>query len=444
VSRQAYLERRGECAWLTVEDGLSTMDVPHVVILGGGFAGLGAMRKLKNTPVRVTLIDKNDYHTFLPLLYQVATGQLGSSEVGYSLHEALPNRDGWTFKQAKVTAIDPDNKTVTPEGMAPVSYDYLVLGLGAVVNYFGTKGAAENAFPLYTMDNAQGLRERIMERFEAAARDPALIDDGALTFCVVGGGATGVEVSGAIAELLNHEMREDFPDPTVDSAEVHLYEMNPALLGPFKPRIQEYAKEALEERGVQVHLGEGVVEIEPTRVHLTSGRVVKAHTLVWAAGIAANPISAHLGVELEAGRVPVNPDLSLAGRPEVFVIGDIAMITDNGTNTQLPQLGSVALQAGSQAGTNIARLVKGQTTEPFKYKDKGTMAAIGRGAAVVQFRRGRTMTGRAAWMAWLGVHLALLSGGEQKVLTLLAWGRDTLTHGRGKRRASNMSGRDDG
>lgn len=407
-------------------------DLPHVVILGGGFGGLGAMRKLRKAPVRVTLIDKNAYHTFLPLLYQVATDQLGPAEVGFPLEEALQGRDGWTFQQATVTVIDPARKTVKPEGMATISYDYLVLGLGAVVNYFGTKGAAENAFPLYTMDNAHGLKERILDRFEAVGRDPTLIDDGALTFCVVGGGATGVEVSGAIAELLNHEMRQDFPSLTVDRAEIHLYEMGPALLGPFKRRIQEYAKLALEERGVRVHLGDGVVEVEPTRVHLQSGAVVKAHTLVWAAGITASPIGAHLGVELERGRVPVNTDLSLPGRPEMFVVGDIAMIRDSGTNTELAQLGSVALQAGSHAGRNIARLVKGQTTEPFKYKDKGTMATIGRGAAVVQFRRGRTMTGRAAWMAWLGVHLALLSGGEQKILTLLAWGRDTLTHGRGQ------------
>ena len=413
--------------------GKAMAEAPHVVILGGGFGGLGTMRKLKKTPVRVTLIDKNDYHTFLPLLYQVATDQLGPTEVGFPLEDMLQGRDDWGFKRAEVTAIDLAEKTVTPDGMAPVPYDYLVLGLGAVVNFFGTKGAAENAFSLYKMDDALRLRDRIVERFEAARREPTLINDGALTFCVVGGGATGVEISGAIAELLNHELREDFPDLPVDKAEVHLYEMGPALLGPFKPNLQEYAKAALEERGVQVHLGEGVVEIEPTRVHLKSGAVVKAHTLVWGAGITANPIAGLLGVELERGRVPVNADLSLAGHPEVFVIGDVAMITDTKTDTKLPQLGSVALQAGSYAGKNIAALVKGKETEPFKYTDKGTMATIGRGAAVVQFRRGRTMTGRAAWLAWLGVHLTLLSGGEQKVQTFLSWGRDRLTHGRGKR-----------
>ncbi len=407
-------------------------DQPHVVILGGGFGGLGAMRKLKKAPVRVTLIDKNDYHSFLPLLYQVATDQLEPTEVGFPLEEMLQGREDWKFQQAVVTEIDLERKTVSGEGLAPTSYDYLVIGLGATVNFFGTKGAAENAHSLYTMADAEKLKAHIFERFETAGKDPGAIDDGALTFCVVGGGATGVEVSGAIAELLRNEVKEDFPDLPHEEAEVHLYEMGPHLLGPFKPKLQEYAKQALEERGVEVHLGEGVIEIEPTRVHLKSGGVVKAHTLVWGAGITANPIGGQLGVELERGRVPVNADLSLEGHPEVFVIGDVALITDTKTDTKLPQLGSVALQAGTHAGKNIAALVKGKKTEPFKYTDKGTMATIGRGAAVVQFRRGRTMTGRPAWLAWNTVHLMLLSGGEQKIQTFLVWAQDRLTYGRRK------------
>jgi NADH:quinone reductase (non-electrogenic) len=410
-------------------------DQPHVVILGGGFAGLGALRKLKKSPVSVTLIDRNDYHSFLPLLYQVATDQLEPTEVGFPLEEMLQGRDDWKFHQAVVTEIDLKQKTVSGEGLALTSYEYLVIGLGATVNFFGTKGAAENAHSLYTMADAEKLKKHIFERFEAATKDRAVIDDGALTFCVVGGGATGVEVSGAIAELFRNELKEDFPDLPHDKAEVHLYEMGPHLLGPFKPNLQEYAKQALEERGVQVHLGEGVVEIEPTRVHLKSGDVVKAHTLVWGAGIAANPIGGQLGVELERGRVPVNADLTLEGHREVFVIGDVAMITDTKTDTKLPQLGSVALQAGSHAGKNVASLVKGKKTEPFEYTDKGTMATIGRGAAVVQFRRGRTLTGRPAWVAWEGVHLTLLSGGEQKITTFLTWGRDVLSGGRGKRKS---------
>jgi NADH:ubiquinone reductase (H+-translocating) len=406
---------------------------PHVVILGAGFAGLGAVRKLRKARVKVTLIDKNDYHTFLPLLYQVATDELAPTEIGFPLREMLDDfRDG-KFHTANVTGIELANKKVTAAGLGSVSYDYLVVGLGAVVNFFGTKGAAKNAFSLYNMDEAVRLKEHVLERLEAADNDATLVDDGALRFCVVGGGATGVEISGALAELLHAELKEDYPNLPVETAEVHLYELGPSLLGPFKPNLQEYTKKALEERGVQVHLGEGVVEVEATRVHLKSGVVVKSHTLVWGAGIVANPIANSLGEELVNGRVAVSRDLTLTHHPDVFVIGDIAMITDSKTGTQLPQLGSVALQAGTHAGGNIARLVKGQKTEPFKYTDKGTMATIGRGAAVVQFRRGRTLTGRAAWMAWLGVHLMLLSGGEQKVQTFLNWSRDILIRGRRKR-----------
>jgi NADH:quinone reductase (non-electrogenic) len=405
---------------------------PHVVILGGGFAGLGAMRKLKGARVRLTLIDTNDYHAFLPLLYQVATDELGLDQVGFPLRDLLHEREGWHFHKANVTAIDLAGKLVSAEGLPPVSYDYLVVGLGAMANFFGTKGAAENAFPLYNMHDALKLREHVLGRFQAAGGNPALADDGGLTFCVVGGGATGVEVSGALAELLRSELNEDYPNLPVEKANVQLYEMGPSLLAPFKPNLQEYAKKALEERGVGVHLGEGVVEVEPTRVHLKSGNVVKAHTLVWGAGIQPNPIANSLSQNLVRGRVTVEPDLSLADHPEVFVVGDIAMITDTKTGAQLPQLGSVALQAGTHAGKNVAGLVKGRQTEPFKYTDKGTMATIGRRAAVVQFRRGRTMTGRPAWLAWNAVHLMLLSGGEQKVQTFLIWSRDRLTYGRRK------------
>ncbi len=408
-------------------------DLPHVVILGAGFAGLGVMKKLKKAPVKVTFIDKNDYHTFLPLLYQVATAELGQSEVGFPVRELLHGRENCVFHRANVTGIDLQGKQVIAAGLDPIPYDYLVVGLGAVVNFFGTRGAAEHAFPIYTMQDAVKLKTHILELFEQIDKDPGLVDDGALTFCIVGGGATGVETAGAVAELLHVELKEDYPNLPVDQAQVHLYELGTHLLGPFKPKLQDYARRALEERDVEVHLGEGVVEVEPTRVKLKSGEIVKAHTLVWGAGLVANPIVTSLGVELEKGRVQVAPDLSLSEHPEVFVVGDIAMITDSKTAEKLPQLGSVALQAGEHTGDNIARLAHGKETEPFEYKDKGTMAQVGRGAAVVQFHGGHTMTGHAAWMAWLGVHLMLLSGGEEKSLVFLDWGSNILTRGRGKR-----------
>jgi NADH dehydrogenase len=408
-------------------------DEPHVVILGAGFAGLGAMRKLENAPVKLTLLDRNDYHAFQPLLYQVATDELAATEVGFPVREMLHGHDDWQFHQAAVTGVDLARKTVTAAGMPPIPYDYLVVAAGAVVNFYSTKGAVEHAFPMYTLQDAERLRRHVLEQFEAADKDPAAVDDGALTFCVVGGGATGVETAGALAELIHIDLKKDYPNLPVERAEVHLYEMGPHLLGPFKPHLQDYAKKALEERGVTVHLAEGVGEVEATLVRLQSGDVVKAQTLIWGAGLTSNSITDMLGVDLVKGRVPVTAELNLDDHPEVFVVGDMAMITDAKTNDQLPQLGSVAQQSGEHAGENIARVLRGEQPKPFEYTDKGTMATIGRGAAVVEFRRGRTMTGHAAWLAWLGVHLMLLSGGEQKSLTFLDWGWNIVRNGRGKR-----------
>ena len=406
---------------------------PHVVILGGGFAGVGALAELAKAPVRVTLIDRNNYQMFQPLLYQVATDVLSPDEVGFPLREKLHGHPTWTFHRTAVTGIDLGARRVTVERMEPIGYDYLVIAVGAMVNFFGTKGAAEHALPLYTMHDAVRLKEHILASFEAADRNPALVDDGALTLCVVGGGATGVEVAGALAELLQTEMKGDYPNLPIDRAEIHLYERGTKLLGSFKPVLQEYAKATLEKRGVRVHLDEGVAEIEPTRVRLESGGEVKAYTLVWAAGLQANPLVSFLGIDLVHDRVPVNPDLSLKGHPEVFAAGDIAVVTDTATGRPLPQLGSVAKQAGEQAGRNLARRVRGKGGEPFRYRDRGTMATVGRGAAVVEMGGRLTLTGYVAWLSWLFVHLLLLSGGIEKSLTLRDWAWNLLTRRRGKR-----------
>ena len=409
-------------------------DEPQVVILGCGFAGQGAALKLKDAPVKITILDQNDYHTFLPLLYQLATDEMGQTEVGFPIRELIHRHDNAIFHQVKVTGIDLVNKQVHVEGMEPIRYDYLVVGLGAIVNFFGTQGAQEHTFPLYTLRDAVRLKDHILKTLEAADKNPALIDEGALTFCVVGGGPTGVETSGALAELMHAVAEKDYPNlPIKDKAQIILFEMSPHLLGPFKPKLQNYAKKALEKLGVTVRLGEGVIEVTPTTITLKSGEVIMTHTLVWGAGIQANPLAKSLGVEqVRGGRIPVNPDLSLRDHPEVFVVGDIALITDAKTNEQLPQLGSVAQQAGRHAGENITRLVKGEATTPFTYLDKGTMATIGRGAAVVELPHG-TMTGHAAWLAWLGVHAALLSGGEEKSTTIVDWGWNIATKKRGKR-----------
>jgi NADH dehydrogenase len=404
---------------------------PRVLILGGGFAGIGAARKLEKADVDVVLLDKHDYHTFQPLLYQVATDLLAPSEVGHPLRDLFHEQPNARVHQATVTAIDLAKRQIELAEMAPLSYDYLVLGLGAEVNYFGVEGAAEHAFPLYTLADAVRLKDHILERWEAADRDPALIEDGALDVVVVGGGPTGVESAGAVAELYRAIFSKDYPDIPQEKARIVLVEAGPEIFAMFRAKLRRYAEKALEKRSVDVETGEIVESITSTRVTLKSGRVIPAHTLVWGAGLQGNAIVQSLGLELVRGnRIPVGPDLSVAGHPEVFAVGDIAAISDEKTKEVLPQLGSVALQSGEHAGENIARLVEGKEPEPFEYLDKGTMATIGRGAAVIQMPRGRTMTGRMAAMAWGSVHLALLSTGEDRAKAMIDWTWSGFSHER--------------
>jgi NADH:ubiquinone reductase (H+-translocating) len=407
---------------------------PHVLVLGGGFGGIGAARKLKDADVDVTLIDKHDYHTFQPLLYQVATDLLETTACGHPLRDLFHEQPHVAVHEATVTGIDLAGREVQFAEMAPAAYDYLVLSLGARANFFGVEGAEEHAFPMYTLADAVRLREHILTRWEAADRDPALVEDGAVTVVVVGGGPTGIESAGALSELYRSNFAQDYPGIPQDRARIVLVEAGPELLPMFRSEIRSYTKKALEKRGVEVLLGEVVAKIEPTRVTLESGAVIPAHTLVWGAGLQASPLADALGLELEHGnRVPVEPDLSVAGHPEVFAVGDVAWITDTKTNDVLPQLGSVALQAGEHAGENVARLVAGKDTEPFAYHDKGTMATIGRGAAVVQTRGGHTMKGKAAFLAWGAVHLALLSTGEDRAKAVVDWTWAGFTHERAGR-----------
>lgn len=403
-----------------------------VVIIGAGFAGLGAAKKLEKAAAQITLIDKNDYHTFQPLLYQVATALLEDSEVGHPVRDMVRGQENLCFHKTAVTSIDLQQRQVHLADMDSISYDYLVLCPGATVNFFGISGADEHAFPLYTLPDAVRLKRHVLQIFDKADKDRSLVDEGALNIVVVGGGPTGVETAGAMAELFENELALDYPHLPVSEAQITLVEAGPVLLSPFKKKLQAYTKKELEERGVHVRLGEVVEAISPDEVTLKSGEVLKTKTLVWGAGIKSNPLIESLGVELVHGRIPVEADLTMKAHPEVFVIGDGAAITDGKTGQLLPQLGSVALQSGNHAGETIARLLAGKSAEPFKYLDKGFMATIGHGSAVMQVHN-RTMTGEKAWLAWGGVHLALLSGMDSRSSTIVDWGWSTFTHKRGKR-----------
>jgi NADH dehydrogenase len=403
----------------------------RVVILGGGFAGVGAAQKLEKAKAEVVLVDRHDYHTFQPLLYQLATGLLEQTAVGHSLRDLFNEQHNATVHKASVTGLDLDARRVTFDDLEPLDYDYLVLGLGAEVNFFGTEGAAEHAFPMYTLPDALRLKDHLLERWEAADRHPDLREDGALNVVVVGGGPTGVETAGAVAELYRADLARDYKWATPEQARIVLVEAGPTVFAMFKENLRAYTQEALEKRTVEIMTSTSVKGVTPTRVTLSSGEELKAHTLVWGAGLRANELVRSLGLELQRGdRIGVNPDLTVTGRPEMYAVGDIASIVDEKTGQVLPQLGSVALQSGEHAGKSIAARIAGKEAKPFAYRDKGTMATIGRGAAVVQFLGGRTIKGLKAQVAWGTVHLALLPTNEDRAKAVVDWAGGGLTHQR--------------
>jgi NADH dehydrogenase len=404
---------------------------PRVLVLGGGFAGIGAAQELADSDVDIVLVDEHDYHTFKPLLYQLATGLLENTAVGHSVRDLVKKQSNARVHNDSVEAVDLEAREVRLGKLKPLSYDYLVPALGAEVNFFGVDGAAEHAFPLYTLPDAVRLKNHVVERWEAADRDPALIEDGALNVVVVGGGPTGVETAGALAELYHGVFTKDYPDVPEGGATITLVEGGPELFAMFNENLREYTRKTLGKLQVEIRTGEVVQAVQPSRVTLKSGDVLPAHTLVWGAGLQGNAVLDELGLELQRGkRIAVDDQLRVPEHPEVFAVGDLAAITDQKTQQVLPQLGSVALQSGEHAGKSIGRIIAGKDPKPFKYIDKGTMAAIGRGAAVVQMLGGKTMKGKKAQLAWSSVHLALMPTNEDRAKAVVDWAGAALSHQR--------------
>ncbi|HEX5619845.1 MAG TPA: NAD(P)/FAD-dependent oxidoreductase [Solirubrobacteraceae bacterium] len=405
----------------------------HVVIVGGGFAGVGCARELaKHDAVRVTLLDRNNYHQFQPLLYQVATSQLAPSDIAYSLRKLFRDRPNVDVKLAEIAAVDPATRTVKAADGQSWTGDAVVLAAGSRPNFFRTPGAETHSFPLYTLDQATRLRSRILELFEDADRSPELIDRGALNFVVVGAGATGVEVAGALADLIHDTMSVEYHHLAVSAARIHLVDLGHVLLGPFSDGSHEYAAKVLQRKGVRTHLGVAVTAVRPDEVELADGTTIPTHCVIWGGGIQAAELATAVGLaQGRGGRLEVLSDLSVDGAPGVHAAGDFANIPDR-HGDPLPQLGSVALQSGAAVADNVLADFAGKPRKPFDYHDKGIMAMIGRGAAVAEVGPHRhELHGHIAHTAWLGVHAGLMTGVRNRVDAFLAWGWDAFSSGRG-------------
>ncbi|SDS89046.1 NAD(P)/FAD-dependent oxidoreductase [Microlunatus soli] len=400
---------------------------PRVVVLGAGFAGAAALRELAHADVSVTVVDQHPYNTFRPLLYQVATGGLNPGDVTYPLRH-LSARDHARYRRAKVIGIDRDRRQVIVDEGQPIDYDYLIIGIGSTTNHFGIPGAAEHTMSMYTRVDALRVRDAIFGGLEKIAGDSDT-GTGSFTVIVVGGGATGVEMAGAIAELKHAMLTPTFPELNPAEVNVILVEMTGALLPPFDRHLQQYALRQLIKRGVDVRLNTAIASVAKDHVELKDGSAVPADLVVWAAGISGYPDSQEWGLPIgKGGRIVIGDDLRVQDQDRIFAVGDTAINPDH----PQAQLASPAIQMGQHAARQIVRLTRSESTEPFRYHDRGIMATIGNQSAVVQLSTGQRITGPLAWFAWVALHLWYLLGGRNRVQTLinlayryLIWPRQT-------------------
>jgi NADH dehydrogenase len=404
-----------------------------VVVVGAGFGGLNAARCLARRPVDVTLVDRDNYHGFWPLLYQVATAALGPDDIAHPVRGIFADSPNVHVRLGTVVGADLDRRVVAIADEEPVGYDYLVLAAGSVTNDFGVSGVAEHAFPLKTLQDAMRLRNHVLTTFERADASPELVDQGALTIVLAGGGPTGVELAGAFSELIGVNLAKDFPRLDVTRARVILVEAVDHLLGGFSPPSRRRALETLEAKGVEIRLGCPIAALSSEGVTLADGTTLATRTVVWTAGVRASPIGSLLGLPVDnGGTVKVNADLSVPGYPEVFVIGDLATTTDR-KGRPLPQLAQVAIQGGRHVASTIGRRQAGRPGRPFHYVNKGIMATVGRHAAVAELPFGIKLAGGLGWFSWLAVHLVFLIGFRNRAVVLVNWAWNYLTWDRASR-----------
>ncbi len=379
---------------------------PHVVVVGGGFAGANAVIGLRNTRVRITLIDRNMYKTFQPLLYQVATAGLNPGDVTMMLRGLSLKVPNMRFRQGEVIGVDPERKVVRLEGASEpweMSYDYLVLANGATTTFFGTEGAEEHAMPLYTRAQALRVRDRIFAELERTSRAG---EADKLCVSIVGGGPTGVEIAGALADFRRQELDILYPEMDPGTLRIRLIQRGTDLIKEFEPEYRDYAARELEARGVELCLGHGVKEVGYDFVRLDDDSIVESDITVWAAGVAAAKILREWGLpQAKNGRIEVEDSLQVKGLPGVYAAGDVSA-----QDEPLPQLAQPAIQAGQHVAKMIHADVVGGAKEPFTYTNLGTMATIGRRAAIADIPHLPGLTGTAGWFAWLGVHVTKLIG----------------------------------
>lgn len=398
---------------------------PVVLVVGCGFGGLATLREL-SPGFDVTILDRNIYTTFQPLLYEVATAGLAPSDVAYSLR-AVASKYGARFRHAEVRTVSPRERTVTLSDGSQIGYDYLILATGAAAAFYGVAGAAEHSRGLYTRSDAIALRDQLMGGLEQLAASGGR---GRFVITIVGGNATGVEMAGSLGELRNIALRNAYPEIDPAQVEIRLVEQLPDLLGPYQPAQRGYAADQLRRRGVDVRLGTAIKEVGANALLLDTGERLRSDLTVWAAGVQAPEAARNWGLEQgKAGRILIGPDLRAKGQDRIFAVGDVAVDEEK----PLPQLAQPALQMGRHAARQIRHLAAGQPTEPFSYHEKGIMTTIGRRSAVAELAWGPKFRGTLAWLAWLALHLVTLLGNRNRISALinLSWRYIAWNHGGG-------------
>jgi NADH dehydrogenase len=404
---------------------MNAQRLPHIVIVGAGFGGMETARRLVNAPVQITLIDRHNYHLFQPLLYQIAIAGLVPSQIAYPLRTIFRRQKNLTFHMGEVTAIDFESRYVKMDGSV-LAYDCLVLAVGGQTNFFGMSTVEQNSFQLKNIESAVSTRNHLLGMFEKASREVDVDRRKALlTFVVVGGGPTGVETAGALAELITHVMAKDYPQMDLKDVHVLLMEATDHLMGNYPDELRRATIDLLRSKNVEVLLNTKLSDYNGRQITLGDGTQINAHTLIWTAGVRASELTNRLGVQQAAsGRVRVEPTLQLPQRPEVFIIGDAAYL-ENGEGQPLPMLSTVAIQQGRTTADNIQRILRGQSAEPFRYRDPGLLATIGRNAAVARIW-GLSFSGFIAWLIWVFLHIYRLIGFRNRLVVLINWAWDYL------------------